>query len=198
MLKRTFDIFFSLLGLVILSPVFLLITLLILFQMSQPVLFKQMRTGRYGKPFKIYKFRTMHVNHNGNSISVKNEKRITHLGAKLRKYKMDELPELWNILKGDMSFVGPRPEVNEYTNKLNANEKLILNLRPGLTGPASIKYVDEEEILASVPNPQKYNDEVIWPDKVKINLDYYYNRNFWTDILLIAKTIFCKKIIRNT
>ena len=110
----------------------------------------------------------------------------------LRKYKLDELPELWNVLKGDMSFVGPRPDMPEYIERLKGEEKKILNLRPGITGPASLKYANEEELLASVEDPVKYNDEVIWPDKVRINLDYYYNRSFWGDIRIILQTIFGK------
>jgi lipopolysaccharide/colanic/teichoic acid biosynthesis glycosyltransferase len=125
-----------------------------------------------------------------NSISVKGDARITALGSRLRKYKLDELPELWNILKGDMSFVGPRPEMKAYTNKLKRDEKLILELRPGLTSPATLKYFREEELLASVANAQEYNDEILWPDKIIINLDYYRNRSFFGDISLIMKTIF--------
>ncbi|MEG2243236.1 MAG: sugar transferase, partial [Muribaculaceae bacterium] len=118
------------------------------------------------------------------------ENRITPLGAKLRKYKIDELPELWNVLIGDMSFVGPRPDVPGYADKLQKEDRLVLKLRPGITGPASIKYANEEEILAYVENPQKYNDKVIFPDKVKINLNYYYNHTFGGDIKIIFETIF--------
>jgi len=157
--------------------------------MPGKVIFTQKRAGQYGNPFTIYKFRTMVVNHGGNTISVKGENRITPLGAMLRKYKLDELPELWNILIGDMSFVGPRPDMPEYAKRLHGEEKLILSLRPGLTGPASLKYSNEEEILASVSNPQQYNDEIIWPDKVKINLEYYHKRNFWMDLSIIFMTL---------
>ena len=159
-------------------------------RMPGPVFFCQKRAGRHGKPFTIYKFRTMIVNHGGNTISVKGENRITPLGASLRKYKLDELPELWNVLKGDMSFVGPRPDMPEYIDKLVGEERQILELRPGITGPATLKYANEEEILASVPDTQKYNNEVLWPDKVSINLDYYRNRNFFGDILIIFQTLF--------
>jgi len=103
--------------------------------------------------------------------------------------KLDELPELWNIFKGDMSFVGPRPDMPEYFQQLEGEERKILELRPGITGPASLKYVNEEELLASVPDPKRYNDEVIWPDKVRINLEYYYNRSFLYDLGIIIKTI---------
>ena len=192
MIKRLFDIFGSLVGLLFIIPVFLIIAILIKIKMPGPIFFLQERIGRNGKPFIIYKFRSMVVNHEGNSVSIKGESRITSLGAKLRKYKLDELPELFNILKGDMSFVGPRPDVAEYTNRLVGEETKILNLRPGLTGPASIKYVNEEELLASVPDPQRYFDEVLWPDKVRINLSYYYNSSFLKDLQIIIKTLFPK------
>ena len=132
----------------------------------------------------------MTVSHSGNSVSVAGESRITPLGAVLRKYKLDELPELWNVLKGDMSFVGPRPDVPGYADKLQGDDRLILDLRPGITGPASLKYANEEEILAKVDDPIAYNDAVIFPDKVRINLDYYRNHTFWGDIRLIFQTVF--------
>lgn len=131
----------------------------------------------------------MIINHEGNTVSVKGDSRITAFGAVLRKYKLDELPELWNVLKGDMSFVGPRPDMPEYTNRLIGDEKLILELRPGITGPATVKYSDEEELLATKPNPQKFNDEVLWPDKVRINLYYYRNRSFMGDLIIIFRTL---------
>ena len=193
MLKRLFDITFSLPGLILCIAVYLVIALLIKIKMPGPVIFSQKRTGRHGKPFTIYKFRTMTVNHRGGSVSVKGESRITPLGAVLRKYKLDELPELWNVLKGDMSFVGPRPDVPGYADKLTGEERLILELRPGITGPATLKYSNEEELLAGVPDPQKYNDEVIWPDKVRINLDYYHNHSLTGDIGIIIKTLTGRK-----
>lgn len=173
-------------------PLFATIAIMIKLLTPGSVFFIQERTGRFGRPFTIYKFRTMFENHRGSSTSVKGEDRITPLGAKLRKYKLDELPELWNVLIGDMSFVGPRPDLPEYTERLHGEEKLILELRPGITGPASLKYFDEEDILAGVPDPKKYTDEVIWPDKVRINLEYYRIRSFMGDILLILKTLFGK------
>jgi lipopolysaccharide/colanic/teichoic acid biosynthesis glycosyltransferase len=188
-LKRVFDIVASFFGLIVLIPVFLVISLLIKIYMPGPVIFRQKRTGRYGRLFTIYKFRTMIIDHGGGSVSVRGENRITPLGARLRKYKLDELPELWNVLIGDMSFVGPRPDVPGYMERLKDEEKFILELRPGLTGPATLKYANEEEILASVDNPQTYNDEVLWPDKVRINLEYYRNRSFTGDIIIILKTI---------
>ena len=158
--------------------------------MGGPVIFRQRRVGRNGRLFTMYKFRSMTVNHSGSSVSVAGESRITPLGAKLRKYKLDELPELWNVLKGDMSLVGPRPDVPGYADRLQGEDRLVLKLRPGITGPASLKYANEEEILAQVADPRRYNDEVIFPDKVRINLDYYYNRTFCGDIRLIFQTIF--------
>jgi lipopolysaccharide/colanic/teichoic acid biosynthesis glycosyltransferase len=188
--KRVFDIIASLFGLVLLSPLLLVIAFLIKIRMPGPMIFCQERAGRFGKPFKIYKFRSMVVEHGGNSISVRGENRITPLGAILRKYKLDELPELWNVLKGDMSFVGPRPDVPEYAKRLTGEERRILDLRPGITGPASLKYVNEEELLSSVPSPVQFNDEVIWPDKVRLNLDYIRNRSFIGDLFIIFRTLF--------
>lgn len=188
--KRLFDILASVIGLVLLSPLLLVIVLFMKLKMPGPVIFRQERIGRDGKPFTIFKFRSMTPDHHGSSISIKGEKRITPLGAFLRKHKLDELPELWNVILGDMSLVGPRPDIPQYTNQLAGEEKLILKLRPGITGPASLKYAREEELLASVADPAKYNDEIIWPDKVRINLDYYHNRSFLGDILIIFKTIF--------
>jgi len=189
LVKRLFDIIVSLLGLILLIPVLLLIALFIKFRMHGPVFFFQSRVGRHNKMFTIVKFRTMVLHHGGNTVSLSGERRITPLGAVLRKYKLDELPELWNVLKGDMSFVGPRPDMPDYANRLIGEERLILELRPGITSPASIKYSDEEELLATVTNPVKYNDEVIWPDKVRINLEYYKTRSFCGDIGIILRTL---------
>ena len=191
MIKFLFDRIAALCGLVVLSPVLLVVAILIKIKMpGGPVIFKQKRVGRNGKLFTMCKFRSMTVAHSGSSISVAGESRITPLGAVLRKYKFDELPELWNVLIGDMSFVGPRPDVPGYADNLLGEDRLVLKLRPGITGPASLKYANEEEILAQVPNPQQYNDEVIFPDKVKINLYYYQNHTFFGDIKLIFQTIF--------
>lgn len=192
--KWLFDRVFSLIGLILLSPLFVVVAILIRVKMPDgPILFKQKRVGRYGKPFTLYKFRSMVVDHTGSNVSVAGEARITPLGAKLRKYKLDELPQLWNVFIGDMSFVGPRPDVPGYADKLEGEESVILKLRPGITGPASLKYKNEEELLASVADPVKYNDEVIFPDKVKINMQYYYHWSFWGDIKYIAKTIVNKE-----
>ena len=162
-----------------------------------PIIFKQQRVGRNGKLFTMYKFRSMKVAHSGSSISVAGESRITPLGAVLRKYKLDELPELWNVLIGDMSFVGPRPDVPGYADLLKGRDRDILKLRPGITGPASLKYRNEEQILAQVEDPVKYNDEVIFPDKVRINLYYLENQSLWMDIKLIVCTILGRKLIYN-
>jgi len=190
-LKILFDKFASLGGLLFLWPFLLIVAILIKIKMPNgPVIFSQKRVGRYGHLFIMYKFRTMTVAHDGSSISVKGENRITPLGATLRKYKLDELPELWNVLIGDMSFVGPRPDVPGYADKLQGKDRDILKLKPGITGPASLKYKNEEEILALQNNPQKYNDEVIFPDKVKVNLVYLENWSFWLDIKIIFCTIF--------
>lgn len=190
-MKYLFDRVISLLGLVCLSPLLLLLALLIKVKMPDgPVFYSQRRVGRKGRLFTMYKFRSMKVGSDLSSISVAGESRITPLGAVLRKYKLDELPELWNVFIGDMSFVGPRPDVPGYADVLEGDDRLILNLRPGITGPASLKYANEEEILSLVEDPCKYNDEVIFPDKVRINLDYYYNHTFIGDIKIIFQTIF--------
>lgn len=190
-MKFLFDRIVSFCGLLFVWPVLLVVAILIKIKMpGGPVIFTQKRVGRGGKLFTMYKFRSMTVGHSGSSVSVAGENRITPLGAKLRKYKLDELPELWNVFIGDMSFVGPRPDVPGYADKLQGEDRLILKLRPGITGPASLKYANEEEILAQVPDPIRYNDEVIFPDKVKINLDYYYNHTFIGDIKLIFQTVF--------
>ena len=191
MIKYLFDRSMALIGLICLWPVLLVVAILIKVKMpGGPVLFTQHRIGKDGKLFTMYKFRSMTMSHSGSSISVAGESRITPLGAVLRKYKLDELPELWNVLIGDMSFVGPRPDVPGYADSLQGEDRLILKLRPGITGPASVKYANEEEILATVNDPIKYNDEIIFPDKVRIHLNYYYHHTFLGDIKLIFQTIF--------
>jgi lipopolysaccharide/colanic/teichoic acid biosynthesis glycosyltransferase len=130
------------------------------------------------------------VQESNSTVSVKGDRRITKIGAFLRKYKLDELPELWNVLIGQMSIVGPRPDVKGYADELKGEDRKILNLRPGITGPASLKYANEEELLSYQENPEKYNNEVIFPDKVRINLDYYFNQNLILDLKIIFATIF--------
>lgn len=190
MIKWIFDRGMALIGLLVLWPVLIVVAILIKVKMpGGPAIFKQKRVGLHGDLFTMYKFRSMTVSHGGSSVSVAGESRITPLGATLRKYKLDELPELWNVLIGDMSFVGPRPDVPGYADKLEGEDRLILNLRPGITGPASLKYRNEEELLAQVEDPQRYNDEVIYPDKVRINLDYYYHHTFVGDLKMIIETV---------
>lgn len=193
--KLVFDRGASLFGLIFLFPVLLVIALLIRIKMSGgPIIFKQRRVGQYGRLFTMYKFRSMMVNHSGSSISIQGESRITPLGAKLRKYKLDELPELWNVLIGDMSFVGPRPDVPGYADKLEGENRRMLLLKPGITGPASLKYRNEEELLAQQEDPQKYNDEVLFLDKVRINIEYLDNWSFWNDVKIIIYTILGKDL----
>lgn len=189
-LKWIFDRVIALIGLIVLLPVFLVVGILIKIKMPDgPILFRQKRVGKRGRIFTMVKFRSMVVSHSGSSVSVAGESRIPPLGAKLRKYKLDELPELWNVLIGDMSFVGPRPDVPGFADKLVGEEREILQLRPGITGPASLKYRNEEEILASVDDPIRYNAEVIYPDKVRINLDYLRHWSFARDLKYIVQTL---------
>ena len=190
-MKRIFDLFFSSLFLIILFPIILLISLLVKLSSKGPVFFIQKRIGRYGQHFNMIKFRSMLDKlEDKNSVTCIGDYRITKFGKFLRKYKLDELPELVNVIIGDMSLVGPRPDVPGYADRLNNEDRLILNLRPGITGPATLKYSNEEKILSLQKNPTKYNDEVIYPEKVKINLDYYYNNSIWLDIKIIFATVF--------
>ena len=191
MAKRLFDFCSSFIGLIILLPLLILISITIKIGSYGPVLFSQKRVGKDGKLFTLIKFRSMTVNQESKSTTTaRGDVRITKIGAFLRKYKLDELPELWNVIKGEMSLVGPRPDVPGYADKLVGKDRNILKLRPGITGAASLKYANEEEILANQQNPQKYNDEVIFPDKVKVNLEYYENQSLWLDIKIIFATIF--------
>ena len=195
LLKSIFDRTASFFGLVFLFPVLIVVGILIRIKMpGGPIIFKQRRVGQHGQLFTMYKFRSMTFGHSGSSVSVKGESRITPLGAKLRKYKLDELPELWNVLIGDMSLVGPRPDVPGYADKLEGENRRMLLLKPGITGPASLKYRNEEEILAEQENPQKYNDAVLFPDKVQINIEYLDNWSFWNDIKIIIYTVLGKDL----
>lgn len=194
-LKYIFDRAMAFIGLLILWPVLLVVAILIKVKMpGGSVIFKQKRVGRNGKLFTMYKFRSMTVGHGGSSVSVAGESRITPLGARLRHYKLDELPELWNVLIGDMSFVGPRPDVPGYADQLKGADRDVLKLRPGITGPASLKYRDEEDLLAGKEDPQKYNDEVIFPDKVRINLYYLHHYSFVKDIEMIFCTVLGRRM----
>ncbi len=217
--KYIFDRVMALFGLIVLSPVLLIVALLIKVRMPDgPVVFSQERVGRHGKLFTIYKFRTMEKVHSGNSVTVSGEGRITPLGVTLRRYKLDELPELWCVLRGDMSFVGPRPDVPGYADQLQGDDRRILELRPGVTGPASLKYRREEELIAEFVRNQKedgrwkkeelsgmsdeqialwYNDQVIYPDKVRINLYYLKHYSFLKDIQMIFCTVLGKKMWYN-
>lgn len=195
-LKWLFDRFWGVAGLLLLWPLFIIVAILIKVKMpGGPVLFKQKRVGRYGKLFTMYKFRSMTVSHSGSSVSVAGEARITPLGATLRRFKLDELPELWNVMIGEMSIVGPRPDVPGYADKLQGNDRRILELRPGITGPASLKYRNEEELLAKVENPVEYNDTVIFPDKVRINLYYLDHYSFIDDMHIILCTLLGQKMM---
>lgn len=185
----------AMVGLLSLWWLMLLVAICIKVKMPGPVLFRQQRVGREGRLFTMVKFRTMLVNHGGNSVSVAGESRITPLGSVLRRWKLDELPELWNVLLGDMSFVGPRPDVPGYADTLTGEDREILQLRPGITGPASMKYRNEEEILSAVEDPQKYNDEVIFPDKVRINRLYLHDHSFFLDLKMIVATVLGKRIL---
>ncbi len=197
-LKWIFDRIASLIGLFFLWPVLLVVAILIKIKMpGGPAFFTQQRVGRHGKLFTMHKFRSMTVLHSGSSVSVAGEARITPLGAKLRKYKLDELPELWDVLIGNMSFVGPRPDVPGYADQLKGDDRRVLELRPGITGPASLKYRDEEELLAKVDNPIEYNDTVIYPDKVRINLYYLDHYSFAKDFQMILCTVLGKKMVYN-
>lgn len=203
--KFVFDRVVALLGLVVLAIPLLVITLLV--KLSNPretVLFTQVRVGLHGKLFKIHKFRTMTNEKEITNIAYPNRARITPLGAKLRRYKIDELPELWDVLIGNMSFVGPRPDVPGYADLLEGDDRVVLDMRPGITGPATLKYSNEEKQIEDYVKQAKangdqrtedeiaiwYNDEVIYPDKVKINCDYYRNYSFFRDIKIIFKTLF--------
>ena len=190
MLKRTFDILLSVFAIFLLFPFFLLVSLIIVIDSGFPIFFLQKRIGRDAKEFNIIKFRTMKKNNENITITVSDDSRITRIGKYLRKTKIDELPEILNVLFGQMSFVGPRPDVKGYADKLKGANRKILALRPGITGPASLKYYNEEYILSQKSNPKKYNDEVIFPDKVKINMDYFHNRSFFLDLKIIFATIF--------
>ena len=188
--KWCFDRIVAFVGLVVLFLPLFVVAIMIKIDSRGPVFFMQKRKGKGGKPFHICKFRTMRHQAEGNSITVANDGRITRMGRWLRHSKVDCLTELVNVFIGQMSFVGPRPDVPGYADRLEGDNRRLLQLRPGITGPASIKYRNEEELLAQQADPKAYNDTVIWPDKVKINLDYLDHWSFFGDIKLIFKTVF--------
>ena len=211
-LKWFFDRLFSLLGLLILWPVLFVVAILVKVKMpGGPAFFVQNRVGLNGKLFKCHKFRTMTVKHNGSTVSVAGDSRITPFGATLRHYKIDELPGLWDVLIGKMSFVGPRPDVPGYADKLTGDDRDVLKLRPGITGPATLKYRLEDEMISEyVAQKQKngdarpmqeiaveYNDTVIYPDKVRLNCYYYRHYSFVKDIQMILCTVLGKKMEYN-
>ena len=191
-IKYIFDRLFALIGLIVLSPILLVIFIIHKIKMPKgSFLYRQVRIGKDAKPFRIFKIRTMREESEAEgTVTTADDPRVLPFGRWLRESKVDTFFELFNILIGDMSFVGPRPDVPGYADKLTGNDRKILELRPGLTGPASIKYRHEDRILAAQPDPKKYNDEVIWPDKVKINLEYYEKWSLWLDISILWKTIF--------
>ena len=215
-LKWLFDRLVSLIGLLVLWPVLLVVGILVKIKMpGGPAFFVQKRVGKGGKLFNCHKFRTMTVKHNGSTVSVAGDSRITPFGAKLRHYKLDELPGLWDVLIGNMSFVGPRPDVPGYADKLQGEDRDVLKLRPGITGPATLKYRLEDELLADIRRLMSegrclsqndidrmtdqelavwYNDHVIYPDKVRINCYYYRHYYFIKDIQMILCTVLGKKM----
>ena len=191
MIKRLFDLIFAIFGLILLLPFFLAISILIKIDSKGSIFFIQDRVGQDTFLFKIIKFRTMTTSTEIKStISIKGDVRVTRVGKILRRYKIDELPELINIVRGEMSFVGPRPDVPGYADKLNGDARNILKLKPGITSLASLKYSNEELLLSQQKNPIDFNNNIIYPDKVKMNLNYYKNHNLWIDIKIIFATIF--------
>ena len=190
--KRIFDIIFSALGLIILSPFLLIISLIIKLDSKGRILYRQTRIGKGGREFKIDKFRTMVENADklGMSITVSNDNRVTKAGRFLRKFKLDELPQLINVFLGEMSFVGPRPEVKKYVDMYNDEQRRVLSVRPGITEYASIIYRNENELLDAAMEPEEVYINDIMPKKLKLNLEYIDNMSFWGDIKLIFKTIF--------
>ena len=208
-LKWIFDRLMALAGLMMLWPVLLVMAILIRVKMpGGPAFFCQKRVGKDGRLFTCHKFRSMTVKHNGSSVSVAGDSRITPFGAKLRHYKLDELPELWDVLIGNMSFVGPRPDVPGYADLLQGDDRKVLKLRPGITGPATLKYRLEDEMISEyVAKKQaegdvrpmqeiatEYNDKVIYPDKVRLNCYYYRHYSFWKDIEMIFATVLGRKV----
>lgn len=204
LVKFIFDRFMAVVGLLVLMLPMAIIALLIKVTMpGGPVVFRQTRVGKDGKLFKIHKFRTMTNEKEVSHIAYPNRARVTPLGAWLRRRKLDELPELWDVLVGHMSFVGPRPDVPGYADQLQGDDRVVLKMRPGITGPATLKYRDEEHLIEAYVKQAKadgdprsedeiaqwYNDEVIYPDKVRINVDYYHHYSFFKDIKIILQTI---------
>jgi lipopolysaccharide/colanic/teichoic acid biosynthesis glycosyltransferase len=194
MAKRAFDLFFSVIGLLVLSPLLLLLAIAVKLSSRGPVLFRQQRIGKNGRPFHIIKFRSMVANAEklGLSVTGEGDARITAMGRFLRKYKLDELPQLWNVLIGDMSFVGPRPEVPRYVEKYTAEQKRVLALKPGITDLATLEFRNEEELLrrrAEDADMEKFYMEYCVPRKIELNLAYADTANVWQDIKIIFRTL---------
>ncbi len=192
MTKRLFDISASFFGLLLLSPLFLIVALCVGLTSRGGVFYVQTRVGRYGRDFRLYKFRSMRTGSDAKGLLTVGGKdgRITPVGYFIRKYKIDELPQLFNVLKGDMSLVGPRPEVRKYVALYNSEQMRVLSARPGITDPASIKYRNENDLLAQAGDPERFYVEKIMPDKLKINLEYMDNRSFFKDLSVIFRTVF--------
>jgi len=189
-IKRVFDISLAIVGIALSWWLMLLAWVVASIETKSNGLFMQNRIGKDGKEFLVFKIKTMYPNTKNNStVTTANDSRITKSGKLFRRYKIDELPQLFNVLFGSMSFVGPRPDVKGFADKLQGEDRVILSIRPGITSPASIKYKNEEEILANVDNPIEYNKNVIWRDKVAINKEYIKNWSLKNDILYIIKTI---------
>lgn len=190
-MKRLFDIVCSSFGLVILSPLFIFLSLWVGLSSRGGVFYKQQRVGLNGRDFTLYKFRSMVTGSDKKGLLTVGGKdsRITKAGYFIRKYKLDELPQLFNVLKGDMSFVGPRPEVRKYVDMYSEEQRRVLSVRPGITDIASMKYRNENDLLAKAENPEQYYIDVIMPDKLALNLNYIDTRNFFRDIKLIFRTI---------
>jgi len=189
-IKRTFDIFFSVIGIFFLSPIIFFAWVIASLDTRSNGFFLQTRIGKNAKPFKIIKIKTMIPLDGYNStVTQSGDERITKLGSILRRFKIDETPQIINVLLGQMSFVGPRPDVPGYADKIQGKDREFLRIRPGITGPAAIKYRNEEKILSLQKNAQKYNDEIIWPDKIKINIKYIEEWSFKKDLQYIFKTL---------
>jgi lipopolysaccharide/colanic/teichoic acid biosynthesis glycosyltransferase len=189
-IKRTFDIVFALIGIVLTFWITIIALIVASLETKSFGLFMQKRVGRGGRLFTVYKIKTMkQIEGVEGTTTTSHDPRITKSGKFLRDTKIDELPQLWNVLEGSMSFVGPRPDVEGYADQLIGEDRLILSIRPGITGPASLKYKNEEAILAAQSDPKKYNDTVIWPDKVAINKAYIESWSLQKDMAYILKTI---------
>ncbi len=189
--KRVFDLFFSFIGLILFVIPILILIILASISTKKFGIFSQRRVGQNAKLFTIYKIRTMSEKIPAvDFITLKNDDRITRFGKFLRLLKLDELPQLYNVLIGDMSLVGPRPDVQGYADKLIGDDMIILTVKPGLTGPATVIFKNEEDLLSKQKNPKKYNDDIIWKEKIKINKKYVNSWTFWSDIKCILNTIF--------